>query len=149
MAEAISTASAITAFVTVALKATVLLYQTVKKFQSRDKLIRELRQELQDLQDVLQALQELIDSLDVDLTALEQPLKRCASACTDFNELIESCTQHSTEKHCSKRDWVKIRYMGRGISGFKDMLSGYKSTISIALAYTNLYGCPAYPLLQL
>ncbi|KAJ5647174.1 hypothetical protein N7490_003546 [Penicillium lividum] len=31
-----------------------------------------------------------------------------------------------------------MRYMGEDITGFKDMLASYKSTVSLALAYTNL-----------
>ncbi|KAJ6005657.1 hypothetical protein N7451_003601 [Penicillium sp. IBT 35674x] len=138
MAEVVGTASAIATFVTLALQSSIVLYQTVQSLQSRDKVIRELRQELEALQGVLQALQESTGNLDVDLASLEQPLKRCNNACEDFNALIRRCTSHSTEERSSRRDWVKLRYMGEDISGFKNMLAGYKSTISIALAYANL-----------
>lgn len=138
MAEVVGTASAITTFVTLALQSSIILYQTVQSLQSRDKVIRELRQELEALQGVLQALEESTGNLDVDLAALEQPLKRCNNACEEFNALIRRCTSHSTEERSSRRDWVKLRYMGEDISGFKNMLAGYKSTISIALAYANL-----------
>ncbi|KAE8136801.1 hypothetical protein BDV38DRAFT_283738 [Aspergillus pseudotamarii] len=138
MAEAVGAASAITTFVTLALQAAILLDQTIKSFQSRDKIIRELRNELQELQGVLQALDELIRKFDVDLQVLQLPLKRCGNACSEFNKLIAGYTRHSTEERVSKRDWFKIRYMGEDISGFKDMLAGYKSTVTIALAYANL-----------
>ncbi|KAJ5803184.1 uncharacterized protein N7503_005634 [Penicillium pulvis] len=138
MAEVVGTASAIATFVTLALQSSIVLYQTVQSLQSRDKVIRELRQELEALQGVLQALQESTGNLDVDLASLEQPLKRCNNACEEFNTLIRRCTSHSTEDRSSRRDWVKLRYMGEDISGFKNMLAGYKSTISIALAYANL-----------
>ncbi|KAL2864240.1 uncharacterized protein BJX67DRAFT_361622 [Aspergillus lucknowensis] len=139
MAEAVGAVSAITTLATLALQATSTLYQTVKGNKSREKLIRDLRAELQDLLDVLKTLQELNGDTDIDLTALERPLKRCAGACTQFNVLVLDCTQHSSEERYSKRDWFKIRYMGNDISGFKDMLAGYKSTITIALAYVNLH----------
>lgn len=142
MAEAVGAASAITTFVALALKATILLCQTVENFQSRERLIRELREELQDLSHLLKTLQELTGYTDTDLTALESPLKRCADACTEFNILVKDCTQHSSENRYSKRDWLKIRYMGEGISGFRNMLAGYKSTITIAIAYVNLYELP-------
>lgn len=138
MAEAIGTASAITTFVTLAFQSSVSLYQTVRSLQSRDKVVRELRNELEDLLGVLQALKESVGNLDVDLAALEQPLTRCSNACREFNTLIMDCTQHSTEERGSKRDWLKIKYMGEDISGFKNMLAAYKSTITIALAYANL-----------
>ncbi|KAL4900142.1 hypothetical protein BDW74DRAFT_104538 [Aspergillus multicolor] len=138
MAEAIGAASAIATFVTVALEATIILYQTVKSVQSREKLIRELREELQDLSEVLKALHEITGYTDIDLTSLKRPLERCAGACREFNALVMDCTQHSSGERYSKRDWLKIRYMGDDISGFKNMLAGYKSTITIALAYANL-----------
>lgn len=138
MAEMVGVASAITTFVTVALESSIALYQTVRNLQSQDKMIRELRNEIQDLLGVLQALQESIGNLDVDLTELERPLRRCSKSCAEFNALIKECTQHSTEERSSKRDWLKLRYMGEDISGFKNMLAGYKSTITIALAYANL-----------
>ncbi|KAL3475089.1 hypothetical protein BJX99DRAFT_259702 [Aspergillus californicus] len=138
MAEALGATSAITTFVTLAFEATILLYQTVKSVRSREKSIRELREELQDLSEVLQTLQQLAGCTDINLTALKRPLERCAGACKDFNDLVKECTQHSSEEHYSKRDWLKIRYMGEDISGFKNMLAGYKSTITIALAYVNL-----------
>lgn len=142
MAEAVGAASAITTFVALALKATILLCQTVQSVQSRERLIRELREELQDLSDLLENLQELTSHTDIDLKALESLLKRCADACTDFNILVKDCTQHSSETRYSKRDWLKIRYMGEDISGFRNMLAGYKSTITIAIAYVNLYELP-------
>lgn len=138
MAEVVGVASALTTFVTLALESSIVLYQTVRSLQSRDKVIRELQNEIQDLLGVLQALDESIGNLDIDLTALEQPLGRCSNACTEFNDLIQKCTQHSTEERGSRRDWLKLRYMGEDISGFKNMLAGYKSTITIALAYANL-----------
>lgn len=138
MAEVIGVASAITTFVTLALESSRALYQTVRSLQSRDKIIRELRSEIQDLLGVLQTLEESIGNLNVDLAALEQPLGRCSNACAEFNTLIKGCTQNSTEERGSKRDWLKLRYMGEDISGFKNMLAGYKSTITIALAYANL-----------
>ncbi|KAJ5755875.1 hypothetical protein N7533_005418 [Penicillium manginii] len=78
-------ASAITTFVTLALEGTLVLYQTIQSLQSREKVIRELRQELEALQGVLQTLWGSTDNLDVDLASLEQPLTRCKNACGDFN----------------------------------------------------------------
>ncbi|KAJ5223232.1 hypothetical protein N7468_007774 [Penicillium chermesinum] len=138
MAEALGTASAIATFATLAFQSSVALYQTIQSLHSRDKVIRELREELESLQNVLQALGESMASLDTDLASLEQPLKRCNHACGEFNLLIKRCTPRSTDEKASRIDWLRIRYVGQDISGFKNMLAGYKSTISIALAYANL-----------
>ena len=139
MAEALGTASAIATFATLAFQSSVVLYQTIQSIQTRDKIIRELRQELEALQGVLRTLGGSLSSLDVDLASLEQPLMRCKNACGEFNALIKRCTPHSTDEKASRRDWLRLRYMGEDISGFKNMLAGYKSTISIALAYANLW----------
>ncbi|KAL4887805.1 hypothetical protein BDV59DRAFT_189892 [Aspergillus ambiguus] len=138
MAEAVGTASAITTFVTVALQAAILLHQTIKGFQSREKVVRDLLHELKELQDVLLALEGLTSKFDVDIKVLEQPLQRCGNACSEFNTLIVGYMRHSTEERIRKRDWFKLRYMGEDISGFTDMLARYKSTVMIALAYENL-----------
>ncbi|KAI2735564.1 hypothetical protein DTO013E5_4669 [Penicillium roqueforti] len=138
MAEVLATAPAIATFATLAFQSSVALHQTVQSLQSRDKMIRELLQELDALQNVLQALAESIGSLNVDLASLEQPLMRCTNACGEFNTLIKRCTTHSTDQEASRRDWLRLRYMGEDISGFRNMVAGYKSTISIALAYANL-----------
>lgn len=138
MAEVVGTLSAIIPLVTLAFQSSITLYQTVQSLQSRDKVIRELRQELEALQGVLRALGESIRDFEVDLTVLEQPLTRCNKACGEFNALIMKCTSHSTQEQNSKRDWIRLRYMGGDTTNFKDMLSSYKSTISIALAYANL-----------
>ncbi|KNG88886.1 hypothetical protein ANOM_003678 [Aspergillus nomiae NRRL 13137] len=138
MAEAIGAASGITTFVGLALQSSFILYQTVRGLHSRDRMIRELRTELQDLLEVLETLKESIGNLDVDLTALQEPLTRCSNACGEFDMLIKECIQHSTEGRASRRDWLRLKYMGQDISGFKDMLAGYKSTIIIALAHANL-----------
>ncbi|KAJ5935950.1 hypothetical protein N7454_005248 [Penicillium verhagenii] len=138
MAEVVGTVSAITSLVTLALQSSITLYKTVQSLQSRDKVIRELRQEVEALQAVLQALEESIYSFEVNLKALTHPLMRCNNACNEFNTLIMKCTPNSTRERSSKRDWLRMKYMGEDITGFKDMLASYKSTISLALAYANL-----------
>ena len=138
MAEVIGIASAITGFVTLALQSSMVLYQTIQSLHSRDKMFYELRSELDSLQGVLIALEESIANITINLTSLQQPLIRCKNAYEEFNALIIRCTPYSTEERSSRRDWLKLRYMGEDISGFKNMLSRYKSTISIALTYANL-----------
>lgn len=118
MAEVLGTASAVATFATLAFQSSVTFYQTIQSLQSRDKVIRELRQELESLQNVLKALSESMISLDADLAALEQPLTRCNHACGEFNLLIKRCTPRSSDEKTSRIDWLKIRYMGEDILGF-------------------------------
>jgi hypothetical protein len=74
----------------------------------------------------------------VDLSALELPLLRCGNACKEFEQEIIKCSSRSGGSRTSFRDWAKLRYMGDNIDGFRQLLAGYKSTINIALADTNL-----------
>lgn len=73
----------------------------------------------------------------VDLTVLELPLIQCGKACKEFQGLAH-LTRSSNEAKPSGRDWAKLKYMRDGIIGFKDMLAGYKSTITIALGGANM-----------
>jgi hypothetical protein len=75
----------------------------------------------------------------VDLKGLNLPLFRCGKACREFEAAITKCIAHSGGPRTSFRDWAKLKYMGDNVAAFKQMLAGYKSTISIALADANLY----------
>ena len=138
MADPISTASGVLALATFAFQSSVLLYKAVASFQSSQRNVRELKEELEALQGALEALQETAATTDVDLTMLQLPLHRCGKACEDFQVVIAKCSAHSSKSKTSFRDWAKLRYMGDDIVGFKNMLAGYKSTIIIALGDANM-----------
>jgi hypothetical protein len=138
MAEPIGIASGALALAIFAFKSSVSLYQIVKSFQSNNRAIRELKEELKALSNVIQSLQQLASS-EVQFEALCLPLLCCGKACNDFKEVIANCTTHSTESKTSFRDWAKLQYRGNDIAGFKNILAGYKSTISIAIGDVNLY----------
>jgi hypothetical protein len=138
MADPISTASGLLALAVFAFKSSQVLYQVVASFQSNQRIVRELREELEALDGVLQALQETAADTDADFAMLKLPLLRCGKACQDFEAVIVKCTAHSGGSRTSFRDWAKLRYMGDDIVGFKNMLAGYKSTIAIALGDANM-----------
>jgi hypothetical protein len=138
MAEPIGIASGILALAVFAFQSSTRLYQLVQSFQSHQRVVRELGGELEDLNGILRSLQETAASTDADLTTLRLPLLRCGKACKDFEAIIVKCTTHSSGPRTSFRDWVKLQYMGNDIVGFKTMLAGYKSTISIALGDVNM-----------
>jgi len=127
------------ALATFAFTSSVSLYQAVESFQSNQRIVRELKEELEALNEVLQSLKETAANNCADLKGLNLPLFRCGKACKDLEAVIAKCTAHSGGSRTSFRDWVKLRYMGDDITGFKNMLAGYKSTISIALGDANLY----------
>lgn len=139
MADPVSTASGIIALVTFALKSTVILYDTVRSFQSQEKTARALKNELSDVTGVLESLLETVkNNPDIDFEALKLPLHRCGKSCEEYGKLIVRCTKHSNGSRPSFRDWVKQKYLQGDINDFKDMLAVYKSTINIALANANM-----------
>jgi hypothetical protein len=139
MAEPIGIASGLVALATFALTSSISLYQAVDSFQSNKRIIRELKEELEALDGVLKSLQQAAVDNGTDLTSLNLPLFRCGKACKEFEAVMIKCTAHSGGSRTSFRDWAKLTYMGGDIAGFKSMLGGYKSTISIALGDANLY----------
>jgi cell division protein FtsB len=139
MAEPISIASGILALSIFAFNSSVSLYQSVKSFQSNKREIRELKEELESLRDVIDSLRQLASKDDDQFKILCLPLLRCGQACKDFEEVIANCTKHSSGSRTSFRDWTKLQYVGSDITGFKNLLTGYKATISIAIGDINLY----------
>jgi hypothetical protein len=139
VSNGIGVSSGIGSLISLTIEACSALNTNIKSFRSKERTVRELRGEGQDLELVLRTLQDSMDSMGVSMKFLEQPLARCRHACTDFNKLITESTEHSTDEQVGIGVWLKLRYMGEDITGFKNMLAGYKATISIALAYANMY----------
>ena len=138
MADPIGIASGLLALATFAFKSSLSLYETVNSFRSHSKRVRDLIEELEALSGVLAPLQELLDTTtDDNLSALELPLQRCGSACSEFEQEIIKYSSRSANR-TSFRDWAKLRYLGDDIDGFRRMLSGYKLTINVALTDANL-----------
>ena len=139
MAEPIGIASGLVALATFALKSSISLYNTVRDYQNHPSRVRDLLQELQALGEVLRSLTETVSTAtDVDLSALEIPLRRCDHACKEFEQDIIKCSSRSGGTRSSFRDWAKLTYMGGDIDSFRHLLAGYKSTINIALTDANL-----------
>jgi hypothetical protein len=139
MGDPLSIASGVLALSIFAFKSSVSLYEFVQGFKDNGKRIRELRRELEALRDVLKSLQQLASKDEAQFEALCLPLLRCGQTCQEFEEVIANSTKHSTESKKSFRDWAKLQYLGGNIEEFKDLLAGYKATISIAIGNINLY----------
>ena len=115
------------------------LCRTIRSLQNKETAVLELRNEAEDLDSVLRTLEGSIENMAAEVEILRQPLTRCQNTCRDFKRLINESTKHSTEERTSIWDWLRLRYMGEDIKGFKSMLAGYKSTITIALMFNNMY----------
>jgi Fungal N-terminal domain of STAND proteins len=139
MAEAIGVASGLLALATFAFQSSVTLFKTVQSFQFHPKRVRDLLEELQALSGVLSSLTKTVGAAtDVDLSSLDLPMLRCGNACKEFEQEIMKCSSRSGGGRTSFRDWAKLKYMGDDIDSFRQLLSGYKSTIIIALTDASL-----------
>ena len=93
MAEPIGLASGLLTLAVFTLQATTTLYSTVQSFQSHNKRVRDLLEELEALGSVLQPLSELIqNTTDGKLSLLDRPLLRCGKACHEFEQELLSCS---------------------------------------------------------
>ncbi|KAF2622113.1 hypothetical protein BU25DRAFT_326195, partial [Macroventuria anomochaeta] len=139
MADPISLASGVLTLVIFAHKSCLTLYTTIQSFKTHPKRVRDLIEELEALISVLESLSDTMRlHTDVDLPALDLPLRRCGSACEEFLQELQKCCSRSGGDRQSFRDWAKLRYMGDNIDDFKDSLAAYKSTINIALTDVQL-----------
>jgi hypothetical protein len=139
MAEPIGLASGLVALATFTFQASVALFETVNSYNSHQQRVRDLAEETSALSGVLSSLTETVSaSANLDLSALEIPLRRCGKACKEFEQEIKKCSLRSGGNRASFRDWARLRYMGEDIDGFRRVLLGYKLTITIALSDVNL-----------
>ena len=139
MAEPIGLAAGLLGLATFAFQSSVTLNKTIQRFKFHPKRVRDLMEELEALSGVLSSLTETVSATtDVDLSALDLPLRRCDNACKEFEQEIIKCSSRSGGSRSSFRDWAKLRYMGDDIDSFRQLLAGYKSTIVIALTDANL-----------
>lgn len=140
MADPLSITASVLAVGGATLKSSIVLHGLIRGFHSQNKDARALRAEVSDLTEVLGSLLETIaNNPTLDFTALELPLQRCGHACDEYRNIIERCTQHSSEdSRPSVRDWITQKYLQGDINDFRAMIAVHKSTINIALANANL-----------
>ena len=138
MAEPIGIAAGVLALSTFAFERSVSLFQLIKSLKDNKREVRELKEELEALSKVILSLKQLASQDETRFETLSLPLLRCGKSCDEFEALVTECTKHTTGTKTSVRDWVKMQYMGRDITGFKNALAEYKSTISIAIGEANL-----------
>ncbi|KAK2040713.1 hypothetical protein LZ31DRAFT_473919 [Colletotrichum somersetense] len=139
MAETVGLASGLLALASFAFTSSVSLHNTIQGYKNHPKRVRDLVQESKTLSEVLSLLTDTVKTTgELDLSALELPLRRCGEACKEFEDELLRCSSRSGGDRTSFRDWAKLQYMGDDIDEFTQLLAGYKSTINIALADANL-----------
>ncbi|CEJ60637.1 hypothetical protein PMG11_09205 [Penicillium brasilianum] len=131
--------SGILSLATFALECSVSLYETLNSFCSRQKHVRDLLSELEALKSVLATIGEIVKlKSDVDLSFLGLPLLRCGNVSTEFRQEVLQYASRSNSHQPSFRDRARLTYMGDNIDYFRDLLAGYKATITIALVDANM-----------
>jgi hypothetical protein len=139
MADPLSIACSVTALTTFAISATLKLSATVRSFENHNKQSRALLEELNNLVAILETLLETIQANpDIDFDQLATLLDRCGKTCVEYGDLIAQFTKHSTVSRRSVRDWIKQKYLQGDVTDLREMLAGYKSTITIAIANVNM-----------
>ena len=139
MGDPLSVASGVIAIVTATLQSSKLLYETIQSFKNHQTAVSDLVRELRSLESALRSLQDHVRTDDRAFLPLKFPLIQCRQACADFQALVEQNSRRSRDKaRTSFRDWAKLMYMNGDIVSFKELLAGYKATITIALADANL-----------
>jgi hypothetical protein len=120
-------------------KASDSLHSTICSYPPLPDFVRDLLGELEALNQLLDSLEETVNApTEADLSALAIPLRRCGEACRQFGEAIEKCLLQPSAGRTKSLGWLKIKYMGENIDGFKRILSAYKMTIIVALTDESL-----------
>lgn len=136
MADPLSITASALAVITAAVQSTKSLYDAVSRYRGRDKTLGRLQDELQDLTKILDALKQVVDAEASMLELLHGPIDRCSKICGEFEESMESFWRKSKT---GIRDWAKMEFMRGDINEFIDIISGYKSTISVGLGTINMF----------
>ncbi|KAK3901447.1 hypothetical protein C8A05DRAFT_44914 [Staphylotrichum tortipilum] len=139
MAEGIGLASGLLTLADFTFKSSVALYQTVQSIRHHPDTVQDLQQELAALQGALRSLTETVGTTgEADFSALNLPLKRCGTACHEFEQKLLSCVSRSGSVLQNFRGWARLRYLGDDVDSFRRTLAGYKSIILIAITDVTL-----------
>ncbi|KAF5663480.1 hypothetical protein FHETE_7488 [Fusarium heterosporum] len=139
MSDPLSIASALIAIVTATLQSSKILYETIRSFRNHQTAVSDLVRELKGLESVLCPLQDHVRADETAFLPLKFPLIQCREACVRFQALVEKSSRRTQgASRTSFRDWARLTFMNGDVVSFKELLAGYKSTITIALADANL-----------
>ncbi|KAL2833322.1 hypothetical protein BDW59DRAFT_169019 [Aspergillus cavernicola] len=146
MAEPLGIAASVLAIITTAIQSTKSLHDTVRHFKVRNKTLQRLKDELEDLTEILDLLTHAVNTEASVLVLLQGPIDRCSQVCREFEQSMKVFSRNSKTGF---RDWRKMEFMGGDINEFIDIISGYRSTISVGLGtITMLTSKVSYQVLQ-
>jgi hypothetical protein len=135
MADPLSIAASALAIITATIQTTKSLYDTVQRFNKRNKTLRRLLQEIEDLTNILELLKQVIGAESSMIKLLQGPVEHCSQICTEFERSLEGFVGKSKT---GLLDWTKLEFKRGDINEFIHVISGYKATISVGLATINL-----------
>lgn len=138
MADPISIATGIVGLTAFAIQSSKALYEAIENIKNNGRTIRELKEETISLTKVLCSLEETVALSEIDLSALQVPLRRCGQLCQELSVLLGKCSAHSVNGRFSIRDFFASTYQSKDLTEFRSLIAAYKSTIAVALADANM-----------
>lgn len=136
MADPFSITASGLAVITAAVQSVKSLYETIRRFQDRNKALKRLQDQLEGLTNMLDLLTQAADADTSIFALLQGPIDRCSQVCREFEQ---SMRVFDGKSKMSFRDWTKMEFRRGDINEFIDTISGYKSTISVGLATVNMF----------
>lgn len=136
MADPLSISASLVALITAAVTSVKTLHGTVSRFKGRDKTLGRLQDELEEAITLLNSLNDVVHAEVAMAELLKGPIDRCNKVCDEFRQSMETFGKKSKTGF---RDWTKLEFMRGDINEFIDMISGYKSTISVGLGLITMF----------
>ncbi|RSL84398.1 hypothetical protein CDV31_016703 [Fusarium ambrosium] len=108
MADGLSITSGVVALVDFAFKSSTVLYGTIRDFQSQDKNVHALKNDLADLRGVLKSLAETVNNnSNINFDTLKLPLLRCGKTCEEYYRQGPAEPHSSPLHRCTRgNSWI-------------------------------------------
>lgn len=135
MADPLSITAGIVGLISFALQSSLALCNVIDDLQTSKKEIRELKKEVEAFCLVLESVHQVAAEYQQELRVLELPLRQCGKACQELEKIVTKCVERSGATFGA---YVSLKFRGDSIAKFKDMLSGHKDAITIALSSATL-----------
>ena len=147
MADPLSVTASVIAVATTAYKSSQALYEVIDTITQAPESFRALNADVKALNNLLALMVDAIEAKKqvaslpaaqtACLKALELPLHGCAQACENFKAKLDELMSHSSDRHTSMRDRIKLHFRSKEIESLQFKLGSYKSTLSIALSFAS------------
>ena len=148
MSDPLSVTASVVGITAAALHTIHVLVEDIDNVKGAPKAIADIRSDLTTVEGSLTSLHQVLDdpnalpdSLKTQLGTrnIENAVRGCDKACSEFREPLRSWTKHSTGDKMSKRDRLKIGLLKQGkIKAFTQQLASCKATVSMGLDTANL-----------